>query len=180
MLGKKLCPALQVCGLRLIEGHCFAHAHFSPEDERAKLSRMGFEPDVLLRVGASHSVRKPMIELARRLFGTCRITISRQDCVFLESVTVRGRSWFDKHARDASILPGARAGSGTVQNPLDLSMSILRQCCAETIPTNSISGRYFKNAFQFGSLAWEPFSEHVNGASLIYMALTTSPLPSCP
>ena len=40
---------------------------------------MGFEPDVLLRVGSSHPVGKPMIELASRLFGTCRITISCQD-----------------------------------------------------------------------------------------------------
>ena len=40
---------------------------------------MGFEPDVLLSVGSSHPVGKPMIELASRLFGTCRITISCQD-----------------------------------------------------------------------------------------------------
>src|SRR5437868_13010883 len=37
------------------------------------------EPDVLLRVGSSHPVGKPVIELARRLLGTCRITISCQD-----------------------------------------------------------------------------------------------------
>src|SRR3954452_15461361 len=49
---------------------------------------------------------------------------------FSASVTAGGRSRFDTHTRDGSISPGVRAGSGTVQNPLDLSMSTLRQCCA--------------------------------------------------
>jgi hypothetical protein len=43
-------------------------------------------------------------------------------------VTLRGRSAFDTQASDESISPDVRAGSGTVQNPLD-SMSLLRQCC---------------------------------------------------
>jgi len=37
----------------------------------------------------------------------------------------------ETHASKASISPGGSLGSGTVQKPLDLSMSILRQCCAE-------------------------------------------------
>jgi hypothetical protein len=40
---------------------------------------------------------------------------------------------FDTHASDASIAPGVNLGSGTVQKPLDLSMSIFRQCCAEAM-----------------------------------------------
>jgi hypothetical protein len=43
-------------------------------------------------------------------------------------VTLRGRSAFDMHASDASISPGVNLGSGTVQEPLDLSMSTFRQC----------------------------------------------------
>src|SRR4051794_27361258 len=50
---------------------------------------------------------------------------------FSASVTVRGRSRFDTHASDESISPGVRAGSGTVQDPLDLSTSAFRQCCAD-------------------------------------------------
>src|SRR5438270_2521597 len=50
---------------------------------------------------------------------------------FSASVTVRGRSRFDTHASDESISPGVRARSGTVQDPLDLSTSALRQCCAD-------------------------------------------------
>jgi len=46
-------------------------------------------------------------------------------------VRLRGRSVFETHASEASISPGVNLGSGTVQKPLDLSMSILRQCCAE-------------------------------------------------
>ena len=51
--------------------------------------------------------------------------------VFSELLTLRGRSRFDTHANAESISPGVKAGSGTVQNPLDLSMSIFRQCCAD-------------------------------------------------
>jgi hypothetical protein len=43
-----------------------------------------------------------------------------------------GRSVFDTHTGDASISPGVKAWSATVQKPVDLSMSMLRQCCAET------------------------------------------------
>jgi hypothetical protein len=50
--------------------------------------------------------------------------------LFSESLTARGRSAFDTQARDGSISPGVSAGSGTVQNPLLLSISIFRQCCA--------------------------------------------------
>src|SRR5262249_13539457 len=50
---------------------------------------------------------------------------------FSESVTLRGRSRFETQASDASISPGLRAESGTVQKPVDLSISTLRQCCAE-------------------------------------------------
>jgi hypothetical protein len=43
----------------------------------------------------------------------------------------------DTHACAASIEPGVNLGSGTVQKPLDLSMSIFRQCCAEaTVAAN--------------------------------------------
>jgi hypothetical protein len=53
---------------------------------------------------------------------------------FSEFVTLRGRSAFDTHAWERSISPGAGRGSGTVQKPLDLSMSMFRQCCAGAIP----------------------------------------------
>jgi hypothetical protein len=43
---------------------------------------------------------------------------------------------FDTHASDASIAPGVSLGLGTVQKPLDLSMSIFRPCCAEATATN--------------------------------------------
>src|SRR3954447_13251611 len=74
-----------------MESHGFVHAYFSPEQEfdlifgeGAKLSRVRLEPDVLLRVGSSHPVRKPMVELPSRLLGTCRITISCQDGFLLQ------------------------------------------------------------------------------------------------
>src|SRR4051812_19399186 len=59
---------------------------------------------------------------------------------FSASVTARGRSRFDTQTRDESISPGVKAGSGTVQNPLDLSMSTLRQCCADAklVRTNKL------------------------------------------
>ena len=53
-------------------------------------------------------------------------------------MTLRGRSAFDTHAREECIAPGVRAGSGTMQKPLDLSMSILRQCWAVAMPTSRI------------------------------------------
>ena len=42
----------------------------------------------------------------------------------------------DTHACEASIAPGVNLGSGTVQKPLDLSMLIWRQCCAEAEVTS--------------------------------------------
>src|SRR4051812_31009556 len=50
---------------------------------------------------------------------------------FSASVTARGRSRFDTHASDESISPGVRAGSGTVQDLLDLLTLALRQCCPD-------------------------------------------------
>jgi hypothetical protein len=34
-------------------------------------------------------------------------------------------------------------GSATVQKPVDLSILIFRQCCAEAIPTSRTSEKYF-------------------------------------
>src|SRR3954466_6086559 len=50
---------------------------------------------------------------------------------FSASVTPQGRPRLATQAGDESISPGVRAGSGTVQDPLDLSTSALRQCCAD-------------------------------------------------
>ena len=52
---------------------------------------------------------------------------------FSAAVTLRGRSLLDTHASEASISPGVNLGSGTVQKPLDLSILIFRQCCAEAM-----------------------------------------------
>ena len=78
---------------------------------------------------------------------------ARRIAFFSAFVTPRERSLFDTHASAGSISPGVKVGSGTVQRPLDLSMSILRQCCADAIPTNRISERHFIVAFQFWSSA---------------------------
>ena len=41
-------------------------------------------------------------------------------------------------------LAGGQFGIGTVQEPLDLSMSIFRQCCAEAMPTSRNRERYLR------------------------------------
>ena len=70
-----------------------------------------------------------MVILACRLLCACWIAICREDRVLFRSGhTLRGRSVFETHASEASISPGINLGSGTVQKPLDLSKSILRQC----------------------------------------------------
>src|SRR4029077_19643221 len=61
----------------------------------------------------------------------CWIAICREDRVLFRSGHVARSLRFETHASEASISPGVNLGSGTVQKPLDLSMSILRQCCAE-------------------------------------------------
>ena len=91
-LGHESRPSLQVSRLRLIEGHRFIHANFSPEQEfhfvfreRTERAIVRLEPDVLRCVRASHPVRKPMIEFTGGFPRARRITISREDRVLFRS-----------------------------------------------------------------------------------------------
>ena len=91
-LGKEHRPTLQVSRLRLIEGHRFIHANFSPEQEfhfvfreRTERAIAPLEPDVLRCVRASHPVREPMIEFTGGFLRARRITIRREDRVFPRS-----------------------------------------------------------------------------------------------
>jgi hypothetical protein len=68
---------------------------------------------------------------------------------FSAVVTLRGRSLLDTHACDVSIAPGVNLASGTVQKPLDLSMSIFRQGCAKAALTNRRTSKWhFMVSFQ--------------------------------
>src|ERR1039458_10646419 len=74
----------------MFEGHCLIHAHVPPEQkfhfifgQRTKLPSVWLEPDILLRIRASHPVRQPMVKLARTFLRTCWVSISREDRILL-------------------------------------------------------------------------------------------------
>lgn len=119
MLGNEFSPSLQISRLRLIEGHCFIYAHFSPEhefhfvlDERSELAGVRFEPDVVLLVRASHPVREPMVEFAGRFLCPRWVSVSREDRI-LFGVGNAARSVVVGYTRQRCVhLAGGQFGIG--------------------------------------------------------------------
>ena len=88
-----------------------------------------------------------MIKFSRGLVRIGWIAVGSEDCIFLGSWDAARAISVRSTASDGSISPGVRVGSDTVQKPLDLSISILRQCCAEAMPTSSTRESHLMGQF---------------------------------